>query len=144
MCPWFCWNGFDLGLVMGQDPCYYLLRGARADQGSIHTHLQNKADSSFVQAEKSDELLDQPVARYLRVLWWAPDCTEVGLHSTYGTGCVAQGQNSLHSRVCGFEEQPLLLFLNPGWMTGNHGVSSRVCSVFFGEPKNRADSSQIK
>lgn len=35
MCPRCFGNGFDLGFVMGQDPCEYLIRVARADQGSV-------------------------------------------------------------------------------------------------------------
>ena len=143
MCPWFCWNGFDLGLVMGQDPCDYLIRGARADQGSIHIHWKDKADSSFVQPEKSDELLDQPVA-------WISESALLGPRPHRGGSAqhlwdwLHGPQNLLHSRVCEFEEQPLLLFLNPRWMTGNHDVLSRVCSMFFGEPKSRVDGEELK
>ena len=81
------------------------------------------------------------------MLWWALVSTEAGLYSTWGAGCMAQVQSLLHSRVGGFRKQPLLLLLNLRQMSGNHRVlslASRVCSVFFGEPRGRVDGEELK
>lgn len=51
MCPGVCWNGFDLGPAMGQEPHEYLIR-EQGQAGAVLTSTdRTRLGNPLVQAE---------------------------------------------------------------------------------------------